>query len=343
MTDDDPTDADPTDDRASSSRPGSDAGDAGLASAYLDDELRADERARLEADEGLMVQVARLRGVRALLGDVEPAAISVREQHLATALDAWDRLPAGERSGDATPHSIGRNGADVDGAGAAAAASIATPSTRRARARRPVSTVWMGVAAAAMLVVAGGAVVWQSMDDDDATEISFDDDAAGESAAEGADAAAADEAVEDSDAARDATAALGELAGGDPAEAAEIIAEAIPEGGLDTGIDTPAPPIDVPLEELSDTDQLAIFAADAVGAPVASQAPTAASPDSEDSSELAADVLPLELRTCGSVDLLVGPASYRGREVVVGIDLGRDLAFAHDLVTCTEVARVRLP
>ena len=332
------TDDHPTDDQASSSRPGSDADDAGLASAYLDDELEADERARVEADDGLMVQVARLRDVRALLGDVEPAAISVRERQLATALDAWDRLPAGERSGDATPRSIGRAGADVDGAGAAAAASIATPSTRRARARRPVSTAWMGVAAAAMLVVAGGAVVWQSMDDDDATEVSFDD--ASESADQSADAAATDEAVEDSDAARDATAALGELAGGDPAEAAEIIAEAIPEGGLDTGIDTPAPPIDVPLEELSDTDQLAIFAADAVGAPVAAPA---ASPEGEGSSDAASDVLPLELRTCGSVDLLVGPASYRGREVVVGIDLGRDLAFAHDLVTCTEVARVRLP
>jgi len=316
--------------------------DAGVASAYLDGEVEADERVRVEADDAMMAEVARLRDVRALLGDVEPAAISLREQHLATALDAWDRVPAAERSGDATPHGVGRNGVEVDGAATAAAASIATPSTGRKRRRGPASTAWMGVAAAAMLVVAGAAVVIQGMDSDDAnssSEAGLDAAATGDDA----DAQASEGALEESEAARDATAALGELAGGDPAEAAEIVAEAIPEGGLDTGIDTPAPPIDVPLEELSGPDQLAIFAADALGAPVASDAPTAGAEEIDDSSESgSAELLP-EVRTCGSVDLLVGPASYRGREVVVGIDLGRDLAFAHDLVTCTEVARVGLP
>lgn len=198
----------------------------------------------------------------------------------------------------------------------------------------------MGAAAAAMLVVAGAAVVIQGTGgDDDST-----DDSSGEAAVlESADgdiatAPADEESTVSDEQAGDATAALGELADGDPAEAAEIIAENVPEDGIDTGIDTPAPPIDVPLEEIDGTEQLAIFASDAIGAPVASD--TATSGGVTDSAD--ADSL-FELRQCGTVDVLVGPASYDGLPVVVGIDTGRDLAFAHDLVDCTEIARVRLP
>ena len=65
-----------------------------LASAYLDGDVTADERARVEADPALLVEVDRLRYVRVLLADVEPSSISVRESLLANALDAWDRVPA---------------------------------------------------------------------------------------------------------------------------------------------------------------------------------------------------------------------------------------------------------
>ncbi len=65
-----------------------------LASAYLDGDVNADERARVEADPALLEEVARLRYVRVLLADAETSSISTRETLLANALDAWDRVPA---------------------------------------------------------------------------------------------------------------------------------------------------------------------------------------------------------------------------------------------------------
>lgn len=316
-----------------------------LASGYVDDELTADERGLVERDAALIAEVDRVRQVRAVLGDVEPPPISLREEHLAAALDAWDRLPEAERTGagrDGTPRRLARDATAADAAVAAGAASITAAPARRGERRRSWSTAWMGAAAAAMLVVAGAAVVIQGTGGDDD---SADDSAEGAAVLEPADgdtatspADGAEESAVSDEEARDATAALGELADGDPADAAEIIAENVPEDGIDTGIDTPAPPIDVPLEEIDGTEQLAIFASDAIGAPVASDAGT--SGDVGDPAE--AESL-FDLRRCGTVDVLVGPASYGGRPVVVGIDTGRDLAFAHDLVDCTEIARVRLP
>ena len=43
-----------------------------LASAYLDGDVTADERARVENDAEVLAEVDRLRSARALLGDVEP-------------------------------------------------------------------------------------------------------------------------------------------------------------------------------------------------------------------------------------------------------------------------------
>src|SRR6056297_1762659 len=310
-----------------------------LASGYLDDELTADDRALVEHDDALLAEVDRIRQVRALLGDVEPPLISVREEHLAAALDAWDRLPEAERAGtgrDGTPRRLSRDSTPAAGAVAAGAASITTP--RRADRRRSWSTAWMGAAAAAMLVVAGAAVVIQGTggsDDDSADDAGVLESAADTASSDGA-GTEAESSLSDEEA-RDATAALGELAGGDQSDAAEIVAENLPESSLDTGIDTPAPPIDVPLEEIDGTEQLAIFASDALGAPTAPDTATDGEADATEEGSL------FDLRQCGTVDVLVGPASYRGQPVVVGIDSGRDLAFAHDLVDCTEVARVRLP
>ena len=80
-----------------------------LASAYLDGDVTADERAQVESSDELLLEVDRLRTVRAVLlhhAAAGSAPISMREEHLATALGAWDRLPDNERTGalrDSTP------------------------------------------------------------------------------------------------------------------------------------------------------------------------------------------------------------------------------------------------
>lgn len=317
-----------------------------LASGYLDGELTADERALVEGDAALLTAVDRARQVRAVLGDVEPPPISLREEQLAAALDAWDRLPESERTGaarDATPRTLARDSTPAEGAVAAGAASMVAPPHRRGRRRRSWSTVWMGAAAAAMVVVAGAAVVIQGTADDAGDEAADTAESAEPDAASAEPAAAEGDAESGADLSdeqlRDATAALGELAGEDGADAAEIVEENLPEDALGTDVDAPAPPTDVPLEELADGEQLAIFASDALGAPTA--------PSTGDDAGTAEDETDdgslFDLRRCGTVDVLVGPASYRGQPVVVGIDSGRDLAFAHDLLDCTEVARVGLP
>ena len=113
-----------------------------LASAYLDGDVTADERARVEADPALLVEVDRLRYVRVLLADVEPSSISVRESLLANALDAWDRVPA--------------------------------PPIPLAERRRPnTNRRLLGAAAALVLVLAGGIVlqtVSSGADDDSVTQ-----------------------------------------------------------------------------------------------------------------------------------------------------------------------------
>ena len=117
-----------------------------LASAYLDGDVTVDERARVEADPALLVEVDRLRYVRALLADTEPSSISVRESLLANALDAWDRVPA-------PPVSLAER--------------------RRATTNRRL----LGAAAALMLVLAGGVVLqtFSSGTDDDSASQSASD------------------------------------------------------------------------------------------------------------------------------------------------------------------------
>jgi len=137
-----------------------------LASAYLDGDVTADERARVEGDPEALAAVERLRAVRALLGDVEAPAISVRETHLAAAFDAWERLPQAERTGarrDQTP-------AGIDAAAVAGAASVTAPTPINAR-RRPTSTRWLTGAAAALVLVLAGGVALQLTGDDDRTDV----------------------------------------------------------------------------------------------------------------------------------------------------------------------------
>lgn len=63
-----------------------------LASAYLDGEATADERARVEASSELQDLADGFRQVRAALADVEPAGVDVQERAMAAALAEFDRL-----------------------------------------------------------------------------------------------------------------------------------------------------------------------------------------------------------------------------------------------------------
>ncbi|MGB7880955.1 MAG: hypothetical protein WBL31_19475, partial [Ilumatobacteraceae bacterium] len=172
-----------------------------LASAYLDGDVTEDERALVETDLELLAEVARLRQVRALLADQEPPSISRREEHLAAALDAWDRLPEAERTGaarDITPAAL-RRGASP--ASAAAAATITTPTSLEHRRRAAINRRMLGAAAAIVLVLAGG-VALQTLSS------SSDDEASSSAEAslpleEAALAAPADAASESGDAATD--------------------------------------------------------------------------------------------------------------------------------------------
>jgi hypothetical protein len=299
-----------------------------LASAYLDGDVTADERARVENDTEALAEVDRLRSVRALLGDVEPQAISVREAQLATALEVWDRLPERERTGarrDTTP-------AGIDAAAVAGAASVTapTPLSSRRRSTRSTSTRWLTGAAATLLLVLAGGVALQlssSGSDDEASS-------EGTSSDDGADVLTTTARAADADAALPAPAA----------ESAEAGDEATLE--LDTGIDNEAPPGEnAGLDQLDNLTDLVDFAAAAVGAPVSpDDVPAATSAaGGEEQSEAETFLAEAEFPRCLGVDIVVGPAVYRDVPVVVGIDESRNLVIAYRSATCAEVARARLP
>ncbi|HYN34792.1 MAG TPA: hypothetical protein VES40_19365 [Ilumatobacteraceae bacterium] len=118
-----------------------------LASAYLDGDVTADERARVEADPVMLGEVERLRYVRMLLADCEPSPISVRESLLANAMDAWDRAPA-------------------------------PPTSLADRRRVTTNRRLLGAAAALVLVLAGGVVLqtFSAGTDDESASLSASDE-----------------------------------------------------------------------------------------------------------------------------------------------------------------------
>lgn len=283
-----------------------------LASAYLDGDVTADERARVETDPVLLSEVERLRAVHVLLAETDEAMISVRESQLAAAFEVWDRLPDTERSArsrDATP---------ADGAAAAAAASVRTPTSLRAR-RRATNTRWLtGAAAALALVVAGGVAVRF------AGSAGSNDSSVAESAELASVESSSDDAGDD---------------GAVPERGADAATDE--DVRLDTGVDEPPPPLDDEvLAQLRTPEDLADFAAPALGAPQAPDVPTATSAPVE--AELAPSAISMELPLCLNADIVVGPALYGDTLVVVGIDEGRNLALAYLGETCTEVARAQL-
>ncbi len=307
-----------------------------LASAYLDGDVTADERALVETDLDLLSEVARLRQVRALLADREPPSISQREEHLAAALDAWDRLPEAERTGavrDITPAAL-RRGASP--ASAAAAATITTPTSLEHRRRTAMNRRMLGAAAVIVLVLGGGIALQtlSSRGDDDASS------SAGATVPleEAALAASADAANQSGGAATEGDRASAEIASAD--------APAVPASGaeLDTGIDDAAPPSERTLDLLETPDDLALFASDAIGAPISPDVPAATSAPIDDRlTPDQAELLDAELPLCLGADFVVGPAFYRDTEVVVGVDVSRNLALAYVGTTCREIARARLP
>jgi hypothetical protein len=319
-----------------------------LASAYLDGRADADERARVEASAELLAEVQRMRVVRAVVADLEPPPISVREEHLAAALGAWDRLPEGERTGvrrDATP-----TGADATAAAAAAAVT-------RTERRRSRSAAWWGAAAAAGLVVVGAGVVLSRLGDpggDEVAEPAATTVVADEPSAVVEDAAseperaavpAADEAFGDGDGAGDAAVLAAEDLEATEEAAAEDVAAAAGEATLGSEVtsaegtaleaasadpDPRGPPPDGDVSSLpllTDAADLADFAAPALAA---TESPT--------------DVT-TPFPTCAQlgVDVVVGPATYAGiGPVVVGVDTDRQVAIAY-LESCAPVQTVDIP
>ena len=122
---------------------------AETASAYLDGELDAAERATAAADPDVMALVDSFTRVRAELGDVKPVVDSTRTAAMAAALAEFDALHSTEHA-----------------APAAAAAKVTSLSSRRMRAYR----VLTGVAAAAVVgVIAVAAINSNAGDTDNAT------------------------------------------------------------------------------------------------------------------------------------------------------------------------------
>ena len=307
-----------------------------LASAYLDGDVTGDERALVETDLDLLSEVDRLRQVRALLTDQEPPSIARREEHLAAALDAWDRLPESERTGavrDITPAAL-RRGASP--ASAAAAATITTSTSLEHRRRAAMNRRMLGAAAAIVLVLGGG-VALQTLS-------SGSDDEASSSASADATVPLEEAALA---ATADAAGESGDSGTGGAAESADIapIAPAPqPDAEFDTGINDAAPPSERTLDLLQTPDDLALFASDAVDAPVSPDVPAATSAPIDDRlTPQQAEILDATLPLCLGADFVVGPAFYQDTEVVVAVDVSRDLALAYVGTTCREVARARLP
>jgi hypothetical protein len=147
-----------------------------LANAYVDDDLDAAERARAEADDEVMAEVARLRATVAALRDVEPPDPARRAAALAAAMRAAERP---------TP--------------------VAPPVPLRPRRTWAAA----GIAAALVAVVIGGAVVLRATpggDDDDSTSLEVRSAAQPESAADRSSAGAAATTVPTATTAASATA-----------------------------------------------------------------------------------------------------------------------------------------
>lgn len=336
-----------------------------LASTYLDGQATAAERAQVDNDAELLAEVERLRRVRAVLAssgagsDTGTAPISVRERHLAAALDTFDRLPKGELRTDGTPSAgVSADGSAAgDAAGAAGGASITAPiSLADQRKKRRAISPRLLTAAAALIVLGGAAFVVQNalVDTDDGNvDIAADGAATAELSEEDLFAtgpeAAADETFSDTDDAGEAA----DVADA-PSPAPELAAEAA-VGGPE------AAPGGSVLELLENDADLALFANDRIiaerrAAEIAADAatsqaeaePTDGAADAEEAAPAATTppTLAPPVDLCDLVDEIVGFAAWEDglfdEPVVVGIDTARGDAIAYRESDCTLIARTPL-
>lgn len=325
-----------------------------LASAYLDGEATADERALVETSPGTLDEVEALSQVRTVLSATAPtASLSEREANLAGALDVWERMTDLERSGEATPS------AGVD---AAAAAAVLTPTStsegRRARGDRSGrrtrsigASQWFLGAAATLVVVAGAAAVVRGILDEDpasndaAVEQSADDSAElseleANEAAEvngedvGSDVVPADEEFADiADEAQANPEAAEAAEGGLFEEEAMEEADSASDDGEAAPAEQPAPAAEIDRVELETTEDLADYGSLVVigfeGGPLTTVDDEFEPPFNSCEAEF-------------GIERLQAPARYQGNDVLVGVDLDGNVVFAYT-EDCVLVASAPLP
>ncbi len=328
-----------------------------LASAYLDGQATADERALVETSPDTLAEVQALSQVREVLAATAPlASLSEREAHLAGALDVWERMSDLERSGEATPAS---------GVDAAAAAALSTPTSTsqgrrsrgsRGRNRRSGSlgaSQWLLGAAAALVIVAGAAAVFRGV----LTEDTGSNDAA--PALDAADGAELSE-VE----ANEAAEVQGENVGGDfvpnATDLSDDVATDPDAGGLfpaDDAMDNstamdesapadatgaaeqPAPAPEIGRVELFTPEDLADYGSLVVGQIVGGPARTSDIDNEPPGGSCEAEF---------GIEELLEPARYQGADVFVGVDFDDGVVYAYtggtlDEPDCTLVESVALP
>jgi len=311
-----------------------------LASAYLDGDTTPAERAQVDGDPTALVEVERLRQVRAVLSQTDSAPISKRERHLAAALEVWDRLPASEFSRDATP-------AGAQSAAAAGQASITSPTSAGVLRQRSSSNRLL-VLAAGLVVVLGGGIVARGF-------ISSNND--GSIASDAADTAEQDlspRAELDVEAADETFKDAGDAAA---SELGTADVPVTPEANTLIGGESEGPP-DESLEVLSSAEELAVFANDLnrtilnVGDNGVDEAAAELAPESEMAFDDSVQAAPADTRLapfplCDLVTRIVGPALWGSPglfdiPVIVGIDDIDGQAVAYQPDDCLVIARTPL-
>lgn len=319
-----------------------------LASAYLDGEATADERALVETSPETLDEVEALSQVRTVLTATAPtASLSEREAHLAGALDVWERMSDLERSGEATP------AAGVD---AAAGAAVLTPTSTsegrrtrggRSKGRRSGSlgaSQWFLGAAATLVVVAGAAAIVRGVLADDAQT---NDVASVQSATEGAELSEveANEAAEvegrnvgtdvvvDAEAVADEAQADPEGGGLFPAADTMEETDAAGDAGESAPAEQPAPAAEIDRVDLETTDDLADYGSLVIPAISGVSVPTT-NFDAEPPGKSCEAKFDIQER--------LEPARYQGEDVFVGVDVDRGIVYAYT-EDCTLVESVPLP
>jgi hypothetical protein len=120
---------------------------AEVASAYLDGELDATERAAASADPEVMAEVESFARVRAALGEIDPVVASTKTAAIAAALAEFDAIHAAPSSPIASP--TAGEATDV-----AAATNVVSLQSRRMRSYRVLSRVAAVVVVGAVVVTA---------------------------------------------------------------------------------------------------------------------------------------------------------------------------------------------